>query len=89
MREGVHANPSNERIKQIVPIKINGRRRPQREVQWSLHIPRMGCTSIPERGPARKAIAVWDLERPRERRCVCCFDVLVWVTLLILLGKRS
>jgi hypothetical protein len=70
-RDFVHAKPNREVISTIPPNAINGLRFPHDSRHRSLHRPNSGCIKMPETGPARNVIAVCDLSRPRERRCMC------------------
>lgn len=56
------------KTQRIVPSNIYGRLLPNRDVLLSASTPMRGCMTSPERGPARKTMAMDDFERPRERR---------------------
>lgn len=50
------------------PITITGRLLPHLDLELSAITPIIGCTIMPEMGPANQTIEVWPFVNPRERR---------------------
>lgn len=59
----------------MVPAIMYGRRLPNLEVQLSANTPTSGCITKPERGPATNTIAIFDFDKPSERRYGEAYDI--------------